>query len=66
MSALDVVQLLQPIVEQVQSTRAYTHYHSELNVDHRVTHQTVITACRPMYESSAREILAFEVVSSSE
>jgi len=63
---LDVVQALEPIIEQVQPTRVYTHHHGDLNVDHRVTHQAVMTACRPVPGSSVREILAFEVMSSTE
>ena len=63
---LDVVQALEPIIEQVQPTRVYTHHHGDLNVDHRVTHQAVMTACRPVPGSSVREILTFEVISSTE
>jgi len=63
---LDVVQALEPIIEQVQPTRVYTHHHGDLNVDHRITHQAVMTACRPVPGSSLREILAFEVMSSTE
>lgn len=63
---LDVVKALESIIDQVQPTRVYTHHHGDLNVDHRVTHQAVLTACRPMPGSSVREILAFEVMSSTE
>lgn len=63
---LDVVQALELIIEQVQPTRVYTHHHGDLNVDHRVTHQTVMTACRPVPGNSVREILTFEVMSSTE
>lgn len=63
---LDVVQALEPIVQQVQPTRVYTHHRGDLNVDHRVTHQAVMTACRPVPGSSVREILTFEVMSSTE
>lgn len=63
---LYVVQALEPIIEQVQPTRVYTHHHGDLNVDHRVTNQAVLTACRPMPGSSVREILTFEVMSSTE
>lgn len=63
---LDVVQALESIIEQVQPRRIYTHHHGDLNVDHRVTHQAVMTACRPVPGSSVREILTFEVMSSTE
>jgi len=63
---LDVVQALEPIIQQVQPARLYTHHHGDLNVDHCVTHQAVMTACRPLPGSSVREILTFEVLSSTE
>ena len=63
---LRVVQSLEPIIEQVQPTRIYTHHHGDLNVDHRVTHQAVMTACRPVPGINVPEILAFEVMSSTE
>ena len=63
---LDVVRALEPIVRKIQPQRVYTHHHSDLNVDHRVTHQAVLTACRPLPGNSVREILAFEVMSSTE
>ena len=63
---LDVVQALEPIFEQVQPTRVYTHHYGDLNVDHRVTHQAVMTTCRPMPGNSVRAVLTFEVMSSTE
>jgi len=63
---LDVVRALEPIIEQMQPSRIYTHHQGDLNVDHRITHQAVMTACRPVPGSSVREILAFEVMSSTE
>jgi len=63
---LDVVQALEPIIEQLQPERIYTHHYGDLNVDHRVTHQAVLTSCRPVPGGSVREILTFEVMSSTE
>ena len=39
---------------------------AELNIDHRIAHRAVLTACRPLPESPVRAIHAFEVPSSSE
>ena len=63
---LDVVKALEIIIDNWQPTRVYTHFCSDLNVDHRVTHQAVMTACRPAPGISVREILTFEVMSSTE
>src|SRR6185312_13116836 len=38
----------------------------DLNVDHRCVHQAVATACRPQSGLPVREILCFEVPSSTE
>jgi LmbE family N-acetylglucosaminyl deacetylase len=37
-----------------------------LNVDHRITHQAVLTACRPMPSCTVQAIYAFEVMSSTD
>lgn len=63
---IDVVQKLEPIIDKVKPNIVYTHHHGDLNVDHRITHQAVMTACRPLPESSVRAIYAFEVMSSTE
>lgn len=63
---LDIVQALEPVIACVAPQVIYTHHHGDLNVDHRITHQAVMTACRPVPESGVREICAFEVLSSTE
>jgi LmbE family N-acetylglucosaminyl deacetylase len=65
-SLLDIVQALESIIQRVQPATIYTHHYGDLNVDHRITHQAVITACRPQPGSSVKEILTFEVMSSTE
>lgn len=63
---IEVVQQLEKIINRLQPNIVYTHHHGDLNVDHRITHQAVITACRPIPDSSVRAIYAFEVVSSTD
>jgi len=63
---IDVIQRLEPIIRKLQPNIIYTHHHGDLNVDHRITHQAVLTACRPIPGSSVQEIYAFEVMSSTE
>lgn len=63
---IEVIRRLEPIVRKLQPNIVYTHHLGDLNVDHRVTHQAVLTACRPMPGSTVREIYSFEVMSSSE
>jgi LmbE family N-acetylglucosaminyl deacetylase len=63
---LDIVRPLEVILASVRPEVVYTHHHGDLNVDHRITHQALLTAARPLPGSSLREILAFEVMSSTE
>ncbi len=63
---LDVVQRLEAVLAQLEPVRIYTHHAGDLNVDHRLTHQAVMTACRPVPGTSVREILTFEVASSTD
>ena len=63
---LDIVQRLEAVIDDVQPEIVYTHHNGDLNIDHQITHQAVLTACRPVPGSSVREIYAFEVLSSTE
>lgn len=63
---LDIVQALEPIVQRVAPSVIYTHHHGDLNIDHRRTHEAVMTACRPLPDSPVKEIYGFEVLSSTE
>lgn len=63
---LDVVQPLEAHIRELSPELIYTHHYGDLNVDHRITHQAVMTACRPQPYFPVREILAFEVMSSTE
>ena len=63
---LDIVQPLETIISKIAPHRIYTHHYGDLNIDHRITHQATLTACRPLPGSSIREILTFEIMSSTE
>ena len=63
---LDVIKPIEAVVEAVAPEIVYTHHGGDLNVDHRIVHQAVVTACRPLPRSPVRAIYAFETVSSTE
>ncbi|MDW2402510.1 PIG-L deacetylase family protein [Vibrio sp. 1262-1] len=63
---LEIVQAIEPVINDGQPDTVYTHFAHDLNVDHRVTHSAVMTACRPQSWSSVKKILSFEVLSSTE
>lgn len=66
MTLLDVVQPLEAVIRTIAPQVIYTHHHGDLNIDHRITHQAVMTACRPLPGSSVEEIYTFEIMSSTE
>jgi len=66
LSLLEINQSLEAHILEIRPEVIYTHHYGDLNVDHRITCQSVLTACRPMPGSSVREIYAFEVMSSTE
>ncbi|MBF0353723.1 MAG: PIG-L family deacetylase [Alphaproteobacteria bacterium] len=63
---LDIVKDLEKVIDSINPTIIYTHHAHDLNVDHRVTHQAVLTACRPLPGSAIKAIFAYEVLSSTE
>ncbi len=63
---LDIVRRIEAFLAEFHAEIIYTHHMGDLNVDHRRTHMAVLTACRPLPESPPVEILAAEVLSSTE
>ena len=63
---LDIVQHLEYYVEKLQPTTIFTHHAGDINIDHRIVHNAVVTACRPQPNHPVKEILFFEVPSSTE
>jgi len=63
---LDVIKRVERAVERVQPWRVLTHHVGDVNVDHSVIHHAVAAACRPLPGSSIKEVLYFEVASSTE
>lgn len=66
MPLLEVVQKLEALLDELKPELIYTHHSDDLNIDHRITHQAVLTACRPIPGQTVREIYAFEVLSATE
>jgi len=63
---LDVVKVVEEVLCRYPAELVYTHHGGDLNVDHRIVHQAVIPACRPLPGQSVTTVLAFEVPSSTE
>ena len=63
---LEVVKGLESVIDKVQPQIIYTHFHGDLNVDHRICFDAVMTATRPVPNHCVKEIYGFEVLSSTE
>ena len=63
---LDVVKSIEERIKNLKPEMVVTHHEGDLNIDHQITHQSVITACRPQPGQTVKRILAFEVPSSTE
>lgn len=63
---LSICQKIEIEIASLSPSIVYTHHAFDLNIDHRICHQAVLTVFRPMPEQSVRSILAFETPSSTE
>lgn len=63
---LDVVRLVETRLAELLPDVVYTHHAGDLNIDHQITNRAVLTATRPCAAKCVREVLAFEVPSSTE
>jgi N-acetylglucosamine malate deacetylase 1 len=62
---LDIVQSIEFKIDEYNPSVVYTHHYSDLNIDHRLTYQAVMTACRAVVNFCVKEIYSFEILSST-
>ena len=63
---LEIAKLVENVIEKLKPDIVYTHHANDLNIDHCIAHQAVLTACRPLRRASIRAIYSFETLSSTE
>lgn len=63
---LELVKVVEDVKRTVKPQVVYTHHGGDLNIDHRLTCEAVLTACRPLPGETVERILSFEVLSSTE
>jgi LmbE family N-acetylglucosaminyl deacetylase len=63
---LNIVKSVESCVSEFDPDLVITHWQGDLNIDHRITYQSVVTAIRPQPESNINEIWCFEVNSSTD
>lgn len=63
---LDIVKIVQKVFFEIKPEVVYTHHYGDLNIDHRLTYEAVLCACRPVSGWYPNELLCFETPSSTE
>jgi LmbE family N-acetylglucosaminyl deacetylase len=63
---LDIIKAVEGVVQEVSPDIVYTHFRNDLNIDHRITFQSVLTACRPSNKSSVKDLYSFYTPSATD
>ena len=63
---LKIVQFVEKNINKFKPTEIFTHFSEDLNIDHKLVSQAVITACRPEKKLKVEKIFFFEIPSSTE
>lgn len=63
---LEIVKLVESYLERWRPDTVFTHHKGDLNIDHVLTNQAVLTATRPAAPGRVKKLYAFEVLSSTE
>lgn len=63
---LDIVRSVESIRSKIKPDIIFTHHSGDLNIDHQITYNAVLTAARPLPGNDVKEIYSFEIPSSSE
>jgi LmbE family N-acetylglucosaminyl deacetylase len=63
---LEVVKVIELFLDEKQIMTVFTNNRYDLNVDHRITAEAALVACRPTPRSRIRNLVHFETLSSSE
>ena len=63
---LDIIKKIEEKIRKIKPETIFTHFDSDLNIDHKLVNKAVITATRPVKNFPVKKIILFEVLSSTE
>lgn len=63
---LDIIKIIEKEKQEFQPDIIFTHNGGDLNIDHQITFQAVMTASRPMEDEGVKGIITFETPSATE
>jgi LmbE family N-acetylglucosaminyl deacetylase len=62
---LDLARTVEGFIRSIGPGMVYTHLPTDLNIDHVRVNEAVVTACRPLPNSTVKRLLCFEIPSST-
>lgn len=65
-SLLKITRKVEEVLFKVKPDVIYTHHGGDLNIDHHLTFEAVLTSVRPILKKRVEAILSFETLSSTE
>jgi len=65
-SNLEITKTIEQIIQKFKPEIVFTHSQYDINVDHRVLYYATLTATRPKVGQKVKEVITFEVPSSTE
>lgn len=65
-SNLQITKKIEAIIQQFNPEIVYTHSQYDVNVDHRILYDATITATRPTPKCKVKQVISFEIPSSTE
>jgi len=63
---LEIVKIVEGAFFDFRPSRVFTHHRGDVNIDHQLAHEAVLAACRPQPDNTLKELIFFEVPSSTE
>jgi len=63
---LDIIKIIEKEKSVFEPDMIFTHHGGDLNIDHQLTFNAVLTACRPLAAEKVKTIIAFETASGTE
>lgn len=63
---LEIIKVIELWIEKYKPAVIYTHHGGDLNIDHDLTFRAVLTAARPTFESTVKDIYSFEIPSATD
>lgn len=63
---LDIIKIIEEEKNQFEPEIIFTHHGGDLNIDHKLTFQAAVTACRPIHNEKVKCIITFETMSGTE